>query len=93
MYAPAGDVTHFGQAIEPFNVPRMWSDVMVRADVRYACVKVSDEAINVIAIAQYSKEACSESTTTHKIFVRASEIFFIMFHDGKHTVSQPPIIF
>ena len=33
MYAPAGDVTHFGQAIEPFNVPRMWSDVMVRADV------------------------------------------------------------
>jgi hypothetical protein len=38
MYAPAGDVTHFGQAIEPFNVPRMWSDVMVRADVR--CRKV-----------------------------------------------------
>lgn len=34
MYRPAGDYTHFGQLIEPFNVPRMWGDLLARAQVQ-----------------------------------------------------------
>ncbi len=32
MYRRVGDKTHFGQAIEPFEVPRMWGDLMARSD-------------------------------------------------------------
>jgi xanthine dehydrogenase/oxidase len=46
MYRPAGDLTHFGQSIEPFNVPRMWNDLWSRSQV----------AERQAAIEQFNKE-------------------------------------
>jgi xanthine dehydrogenase/oxidase len=89
MYAPTGDKTHFGQSIEPFNVPRIWSDLLCRAEVSKREADVA--AFN--AANRYRKRGLCVLPTKFSCsftakFLNQGGALVLVYHDGSILVTH-----